>query len=371
MSVNATKLDELKKEKEQTQKDLDSANSKVSGLKKEKEGVVEEINELDAELVEIITSVSLLEDQIDDLKEQIEETKKELEAAIKVEEEQYEAMKLRVRYMYEKGELSYMEILAEAKSFSDMVNKTDYVEKLYEYDRKMLEQFQAARQAVADAKAKLEEEEEQLEIDLKELQEEKKLLNELLEEKKAEAADYDKQISRAKQDAAAYKAKLKQQTSEIKRLEAEEAAKKAAAEAAARAAASGDPSKSQETAATFINSSGGSASGKEIANYGCKFIGNPYVYGGTSLTNGCDCSGFVYSVYKACGYNIPRPGTSQRTIGTGVSYSDAQPGDIICYPGHVGIYIGNGQIVHASTPKGGIKIGSATYTTILTVRRVV
>lgn len=365
MTVYATPLDDLRKQKEETQKELDKANSAVSSLKNQKEEVEEEISELDAQLIDIIASVSLLEDEIDELNEQIEQTKQEYEEAKAVEEAQYDAMKLRIKFMYEKGELSYVEILTQAKSFSDMVNKTDYVEKLYEYDRKMLLEYQAAKEAVAEVQAKLEAEEEQLEVDLQELQEEQNTLNQLMEEKKAEAADYDNQISKAKQDAAAYKAKLKQQNSEIKKLEAEEAAKKAAQ--TSKSSSSGSSASAQST----ISNSGGSASGKQIANYACQFIGNPYVFGGTSLTNGCDCSGFTYSVYKANGYNIPRVGTAQRTIGTEVSYSDAQPGDIICYPGHVGIYIGGGQIVHASTPSGGIKIGSATYTTILTVRRVV
>lgn len=100
------------------------------------------------------------------------------------------------------------------------------------------------------------------------------------------------------------------------------------------------------------------------------FIGNPYVFGGTSLTNGADCSGFVQSVYKNFGVTLPRSSTDQRSAGTGVSYTEAQPGDIICYAGHVGIYIGNNQIVHASSPTTGIKVGNATYRSILSVRRI-
>ena len=108
-----------------------------------------------------------------------------------------------------------------------------------------------------------------------------------------------------------------------------------------------------------------------MANYAWQFIGNPYVMGGTSLTNGADCSGFVFRVYKDFGYSLPRTSYAQRSAGTEVSYSDAQPGDVICYAGHVGIYIGNGQIVHASTQKTGIKVTRATYREILSVRRIV
>ena len=122
---------------------------------------------------------------------------------------------------------------------------------------------------------------------------------------------------------------------------------------------------------SIIDNATGSTTGKNIAKYGCQFIGNPYVYGGTSLTNGADCSGFTYRIYADFGYSIPRTSGSQRSCGVGVNYEDAQPGDLICYDGHVGLYVGGGYIVHASTEKTGIKISKATYRKILAVRRVV
>ena len=128
-------------------------------------------------------------------------------------------------------------------------------------------------------------------------------------------------------------------------------------------------SAASEVSATWL--SGGSAAGRAVADYGLQFVGNPYVYGGTSLTNGADCSGFVYSVYKHFGVTLPRTSSEQRSSGTGVSYADAQPGDLICYAGHIGIYIGNGKIVHASSPSTGIKVGNAAYRSILAVRRIV
>lgn len=109
---------------------------------------------------------------------------------------------------------------------------------------------------------------------------------------------------------------------------------------------------------------------QSVADYACQFIGNPYVWGGTSLTNGADCSGFVQSVYAHFGVSLPRTSSAQRSAGYEVSYSEAQPGDIICYSGHVGIYIGNGQIVNAQDPAHGIGISPVAYTSILTVRRI-
>lgn len=111
--------------------------------------------------------------------------------------------------------------------------------------------------------------------------------------------------------------------------------------------------------------------GSDIAQYACQFVGNPYVPGGTSLTNGADCSGFTQSVYRVYGYSLPRNSSSQRSAGREVSYEEAQPGDLICYAGHVAIYLGNGRIVHASSVKTGIKYGYATYKPILSVRRIV
>ncbi len=112
--------------------------------------------------------------------------------------------------------------------------------------------------------------------------------------------------------------------------------------------------------------------GKTVASFAQRFVGNPYVWGGTNLNTGADCSGFVKSVYKSFGYNLPRSSSSQRSAGRKVSYSKKQPGDLICYNGHIAIYIGNGKIVHASSRKTGIKISpKANYRKVLSVRRIV
>lgn len=116
----------------------------------------------------------------------------------------------------------------------------------------------------------------------------------------------------------------------------------------------------------------GSGSGKSVASYGLRYIGNPYRYGGTSLTGGIDCSGFTQAIYRAYGIRLPRTSGAQRKVGKAVSYSDAKPGDLICYSGHVAIYIGGGKIVHAATPKKGICVSGAHGPgKILTVRRLI
>ena len=368
MTVNATKISDIKAERDKTQQELNQANSTLSNLKEEREGIEEEINTLDEELMEVMASISMVEDEIVELEGQIEETEEDLKEAIADEEAQYEAMKKRIQYMYEKGDYSYLELLLECKNMSDLVSKSEYVEELYEYDRKMLIKYQEARQLVEDTKEKLLMEQEELEVSKHELDEEKAGLDELLEEKKAEASDYDAEIAKVKQAATLFKAKIKQQNAQIKKLEEEEAKK--AAEEAAKASA-GKSNSSNVDSSSIISGASGSARGKDIANFACRYVGNPYVAGGTSLTNGADCSGFTFAIYKEFGISLPRTSTSQRSAGREVSLSDAQPGDIVCYAGHVAIYIGGGRIVHASTPSTGIKYGNVNYKPVITVRRIV
>ena len=178
---------------------------------------------------------------------------------------------------------------------------------------------------------------------------------------------YPEAVSRAQEEA-------EEAAVEASRKAEEEAAKAASNAAAGTAGASGSKKKSGGSGAlnTYTGSSGsGSASGQAVANYALQFVGNPYVWGGSSLTNGTDCSGFTMAVYANFGVSLPHYTGSQEHSGTAVnSLAEAQPGDLILYSGHVAIYLGNNQIVHASNPRYGITTGTATYRNIVAIRRI-
>lgn len=380
--VYATTISDLQREKENNEAHLKDINKQISDYKGAQADIGEEIEELDAEMVSLLTDINLIEEEIVKKEDEIQVTQTDYEAAVATKDEQYESMKIRIKFMYEQGDVSYLQMFLEASSMNDMINKAEYVEKLYEYDRKLLDEYQETVEAVAALQDRLEEEKSELQTSKYELEEEQAYVKEILAKKQEEYENYDVILAKARQQAAAYTTKIKQETAQIKKLEEEEARKKAEEEARKKAEEEellaksknsdnnngGNDSSEQPKPAP---SATGSAKGQEIANYACKWIGNPYKAGGTSLTDGADCSGFVWAVYNACGYSLPRSSYAQSACGKGVAYSDAQPGDVIYYGGHVGIYIGNGQIVHASTERTGIKISSATYRSIITVRRIV
>lgn len=382
-SADATTISDIQKEKEKNEELLKEVNEQIADYKGAQADIGSEIEELDAELVSLLTDINLIEEEISSKEEEIVQTQADYDAAVETKDAQYESMKIRIKFMYEQGDISYMQLLLTSSDIGDALNKAEYIEKLYEYDRKLLEEYQVTVETVAALKEKLEDEKSELQTSKYELEVEQAYAQELLAQKQEEYDNYDVILAKAKQEAAAYTTKIKQETAQIKKLEeearrkAEEEARRKAEEEEARRKAEEEAGRQTEetqkkpTTTTPVVASYGSASGRQIAEFACKWVGNPYVAGGTSLTNGADCSGFVQSVYKEYGYDLPRTSYSQSQVGRSVPYSEAEPGDIIYYGGHVAIYIGNGQIVHAATARTGIVTQSATYRSIITVRRIV
>ncbi len=387
-TVSATTISDLKEDLERDKSQLEDVNQQISDYKGAQADIGQEIDALDAEMVALLTDINLIKEAITDKEADIAQTQIEYDAALAEKNEQYEAMKVRIRFMYEKGEVSYLQMFFGAKSMGEIMNKASYVEELYEYDRRLLEEYEGVVRQVAELQDTLEEEKSELETSRTELEEEERYVEEVLAQKQEEYENYNVVLARAKQEAAIYTTRIKQETAKIRKLEEEERRRKEEEE---RKRKEEEERKRKEQEALLAQEDGdsdsgsgagqkeeapkptvsGSGKGQEIAKFACKYIGCPYVAGGTSLTNGADCSGFVMAVYQAFGYSLPRSSYAQSSAGKAVSYSEAQPGDIIYYGGHVGIYIGNGQIVHASTERTGIKITAATYRSIITVRRIV
>lgn len=389
--ISATTISDLKEDVKKNQSQLKNAQQKISDAQDAQEGVEEEIDEMDQELVSLLTDIDLIEDAIEEKEEEIAQTQVDLEAAVAEKDEQYESMKIRIQFMYEKSDSSYLHIFFGSGNMGDMVNRANYVEELYDYDRKLLAEYEDTVHRVEELQDRLEEDKSELETSRTELQEGQAYLEEMLAQKRTEYKNYSVMLTKAKQEAATYTARIKQETAQIKKLEEEERKRREEEErkrkeeeerrrkeqeALLASQGGGDDDDDEEEDSDRHEEekpvvSGGGGKGQDIAKFACQYIGNPYVAGGTSLTNGADCSGFVQSVYKNFGISLPRSSYAQSGVGKGVSYSEAQPGDVIYYGGHVGIYIGNGQIVHASTERTGIKITSATYRSIITVRRIV
>ena len=294
------------------------------------------------------------------------------------EKQQYEDMKLRIKYMYEQGDASVIETLVQAKDFTDLVNKAEYVQEVHSYDREQLAEYVETKNEVKELKYSLEEGQAEMQFLADEMEVQKANLETTLTQMRGEIENFDAQLAQAKSAAAAELRRIQEETERLEREAREQAAREEAArqEALRQEEAnknnSSKPSKDDDD--EIISMPSDASRGQAIANKACEYIGNKYVYGGNSLTNGIDCSGFVQQIHAKFGISTPRSSSEQRYGGKSVSYSQMLPGDVICYSGHVAIYIGNNTIVHASNsspyPKGGIKTTSpANYRTVLAVRR--
>lgn len=337
-----------------------------------------EAKSLQEQIAQALDKIQTLEKDLETKQGEIDKAGEDLEEAASMQTEQYNAMKLRIKYMYEVGETSFLETLLTATSFSDFINKAEYVQEVHSYDRTKLNEYESTTKKVEELKEGLEEEYIQLETMQADLEEETASLNATLEEKQEEIAQLDESIQA--EIAARQEAERKAREEEERRAREEERRAQEAARAAAAAQQTGNGGSGGNWSGTGggTGSGGGNSivppqgrDGWAVVQYARQFIGYPYVYGGNSLTGGIDCSGFTQQIYAAFGVSLPRVDSAQATCGVEIPLSQAQAGDLLCYYGHVGIYNGSGGIVHASSPGTGIvEFSNCQYRTLRCVRRV-
>lgn len=414
-TVDASSVNKAKNAKKKAEEDLNETNRQIEAIEKQQSALQSEINEKDAELVNLLVNIDILKDELEEKNTQLTQVTEDLATAQETEKSQYAAMKKRIQFMYERGDTAMIESLLGSADMTDFLNRVEYVSDVYEYDRNLLTQYQITVQQVADLKVSVETEKAELEAMQEEYGQQQASLETILAQKRSQMGSYDNQLATAQAAADEFKQTIAAQNQIIKEEERKQREAEKAAEAAAKAAAaaakanknsnsggsqngSQSGSSSSNTGTTDnggtannggttnnsgtdnsgTNSGGGGAnpsystniSGSSVVSYACQFVGNPYVWGGTSLTNGADCSGFVMSVFAHFGISLPHSSAALQGCGKSVSYANAKPGDLICYSGHVGIYMGGGMIVHAQSSAVGITTSSATYRTIVAVRRV-
>ena len=340
----------------------------IDELKENKAEKQSEVNSLQEELTKIISKINGLEEDLVKKGEEIIQATDDLAAAEVKEREQYEAMKLRIKYMYEEGDTTALESLVTAENFSDLVNKAEYVQNVHDYDRDQLQEYVETKNEIANLKTTLEEDQKKLESLQVEYEDQKNVLDTTIEEKRAEVADLDGQIQAAVEAAA-------REAEERRRKEEEERQRQLAASNNNNSGNhqngnnnnqnTGNSGNNSGNTGNTSNSGGGGQSnvgsgnasvGQAIVNAAYSQQGVPYVWGGTSPGVGLDCSGLVQYCHRVAGISIGR--TSGEQGGGGVAVSSPQPGDVVCYSGHVGIYIGGGQMIHAPEPGDVVKIAS-------------
>ena len=329
----------------------------VDDLKKEKAAKQSEVSSLQSQLTTLMGKVNTLESELIQTGEDITKAQGDLEVAQEKEKEQYAAMKKRIKYMYEAGNDSAFETLVTSEDFTDLLSKAEYVQNVHSYDRKQLQEYVETKQQISDLKDSLEKDQKELESKQVEYEKQGDNLNNLITSKSAEVANLDSEIQAAAEAAAR----------EAAERAAREAAEKAAKEAERQQAAasnrnnttSSSSSSSSASAATkpsnsssSATTSGTNANGGSIVSRAYSQLGKPYVWGAYG-PNSFDCSGFVS--YCLTG-SYTRLGTTLTFMGW-TRVSNPQPGDVVTTATHCGIYIGNGQMIHAPHTGDVVKVG--------------
>lgn len=346
----------------------------TSSLEQKKDAAQSEVNSLQSQLSGLMSKMTELQNQLITKGEEITQAEKDLADAQEHEKQQYEDMKLRIKYMYEEGDGSAMERIFSSGSIAEMLSQAEYVQKVHSYDRQMLDQYVETVAEVENLKTTLEEDMNKLEDMQAEYEVQQSELNATIENKSAEVADLDAQIQEAARKAAeeqAAREKAAREAAEAAQA-AQEAQKNSAnnelgtqsdngggnggGSAQTPSAPDAPTPETPNTPSDGGGSSGNTSAAQTIVSAAWSQIGVPYVWGGTQAYVGLDCSGLTQWCHAQAGISIGRVDTDQLYGGQRVS--DPQPGDIAWTPGHVAIYIGNGQMIEAQQPGTTICVSS-------------
>lgn len=362
---------EAEKKRDAYKKKLKAKNSDIANIKDSQSDVKDSITAAAAKMKTLLSKQEQLKSDIKDKQNEVEQANKKLEEAKEEEQNQYDAMKLRIQYLYENStDNSIWSAILESNGLSDMLNRIEYAT---DPDRELMTSYQNAVKKVEDWTMQLADEMDSLLALQDKYQTQQGELKTLMAKLEQQKDAYAQQLAEAQKQAQDYKKTISKQEAIIRAQEAAAARANANTYDGGGTGASGGIASDSYLKDPDCNPSQTTdVSGADIVAFAQQFVGNPYVWGGNSLTNGVDCSGFVHQVYAHFGISTPRYSQAFKSVGQPVSYQNIQAGDVVVYPGHVAIYIGNGNIVEAQSTRAGITNSRPVNChTITAIRRLV